>query len=108
MKYRVIVAPSAAREARAIHSWLGERSIAGATAWSSALNSALERLKSNPTGCVLASENDDAPIEIREFSFKTRRGRRYRGIFEIQYDVVHVLHIRGPGQELLRPEEFDE
>ena len=88
MKYRVVVAPVADREDRAIHGWLRERSIPGAAAWLAALNSALEQLKSNPMGCLLASENDDAPFEIREFSFKTRRGRRYRGIIEVQGNSV--------------------
>jgi len=108
MSYRVIVIPRAQREIADIHDWLFERSVSGAAAWSAALRVALDRLKTNPMGYAVASENDAAPIEIREFLFKTRRGRTYRGVFSVSEHTVHVLHIRGPGQQMLRPEDFDE
>lgn len=108
MSYQVIVVPRAQQEIEEMHGWLFERSHSGAAAWLAALQAALDRLTSNPTGFALASENDGVPIEIREFSFKTRRGRPYRGVFRVVDRTVHVLHIRGPGQQLLRPEDFEE
>lgn len=107
MNYQVIVVPRAGQEIAEIHGWLFERSVLGAAAWLAALHAALDRLRSSPVGYALASENDAAPVEIREFSFKTRRGRTYRGVFRVVDRTVHVLHIRGPGQSLLQPEDFE-
>lgn len=108
MKHRVILTPRADSNVAEIVDWITTRSVAGADAWLEALHAALDRLESDPLAYALATEADYVPIKIREFSFKTRKGRKYRGVFRVTDDVVYVLHIRGPGQRLLRPEEFDE
>lgn len=108
MKYRVVLTPQADREVAEIADWISVRSAAGAAAWLTALRSALDRVEFNPLGFAVAAEAGNISIEVREFSFKTRRGRKYRGVFRVIDHVVYVLHIRGPGQELLRPEDFDE
>lgn len=46
--------------------------------------------------------------EIRQLLFRTRKGRTYRALFDIQGKTVRVLRIRGPGQQLLAPEDFDD
>jgi len=108
MKYRVVLSPRADREVAEIADWISARSAAGAAAWLTALRAALDRLEFNPLGFALAAESIYVSIEIREFSFKTRRGRTYRGVFRVIDQRVYVLHIRGPGQQQLRPEDFDE
>lgn len=108
MKYRVILAPRADRDVTEIVDWITARSAEGADAWLTALRTALERLEFNPLGYPRAAESAYVTIEIREFSFKTRRGLTYRGVFRVVDRTVYVLHIRGPGQQLLRPEDFDE
>lgn len=44
--------------------------------------------------------------EIREFLFKTRRGRVFRGVFVILDDEVHVLHVRSSDRGPLTAEEL--
>ncbi len=38
--------------------------------------------------------------------FRTRRGRRYRALFEIRENRVLILHVRGPRQNLVSPDEL--
>jgi len=108
MRYRVEITRWARHDARRNFEWISERSTAGAAAWSAALQRALESLRNNPEKHSIAPESDEYHPLLRQFLFKTRRGRVYRGLFKMTGDVVYVLHIRGPGQELLRPEDFDE
>ena len=108
MKYRVVLAPQADRDVTEIVNWITARSEAGADAWLNALNAALDRLEFNPLGYPSALEADHVPLDIREFSFKTRRGRTYRGVFRVVERTVIVLHIRGPGEQLLKPQNFEE
>ena len=44
--------------------------------------------------------------EIRQRIFKTRRGLPYRILFVVRGDVIYLLHVRGPGQDLMAPEEM--
>lgn len=106
MNYRVELVPRAERDVGRNYIWLADRSKAGAAAWMRALRQKLESLERNPLQFGLAPEADTTEAEIRQFLFKTRRGSVYRGLFVIESDVVKVLHIRGPGQRPLRPDEF--
>jgi hypothetical protein len=108
MKYRVIVVHRAQRDVSQNYDWIAVRSQRGADAWFSAFESMLKRPEQNPRLYGLAPESDDATAEIREFAFRTRRGLVYRGLFTISGDEVRVLHIRGPGQRPLRPDELVE
>lgn len=40
--------------------------------------------------------------------FKTRKGRKYRVLFTIQDQTAIILHVRGPGQDLLDPDDLRE
>lgn len=106
MIYRVDLLPHAERDLGRNYAWLAERSMAGADAWMRALRAKLESLERNPYQFGLAPEADTSNVEVRQFLFKTRRGRVYRGLFVIDGDEVKVLHIRGPGQRPLRPDEL--
>jgi hypothetical protein len=61
----------------------------------------------NPLAYGLAPENEYVDYELRQFFFKTRRGRTYRGVFTVVADEIRVLRIRGPGQALLRRDEIE-
>jgi plasmid stabilization system protein ParE len=104
--YRVVVTAKANRDARANYEWLADRSVSGAEAWLAALTCALNALKDNPERHGLAPEGDEFDRPIRQFLFKTRRGRTYRGLFTIEGTDVRVIHVRGPGQQLLGDDEL--
>jgi hypothetical protein len=51
--------------------------------------------------CPLAAEDDHVEFEVREILFKTRHGLIYRALFTIREETATILHVRGPGQDLL-------
>ena len=103
MKFKVVLTRQAERDVDGILNWLNERSPSGARRWFEALERALDWLEVHSSTCAKAPESDEFPIEIRQFLFKTRRGRPYRILFSIDDSEARVLHIRGPGQDLVRP-----
>lgn len=107
MPHEVVVLPSADRDFQAVYDWLRERSKPGADRWANAFLDALSRLEDHPEGYGLAPEDRDHPETIRQFLFKTRRGRTYRALFTVSGDRVYVLHIRGPGQQAMPPAEVE-
>lgn len=102
MSYRVILSRRADTDVAKIHAWIAKRSPRGALAWSEALFDAIHRLKDDAASHPLAPEAAKVGLPVRELSFKTRRGRKYRVVFLINGVHVRVLRIRGPGQRSLR------
>lgn len=109
MSFRVRVLRRARQDADAIVDWIGNvrQSPQGAQSWLQAYERAAAKLRDAPHRHGFAPENEHVPIELRQFLFKTRRGRRYRGIFTIDGNEVLILRIRGPGQPLLQPDEIE-
>ena len=104
MKFQVLVLRQADADIDSIVTWLMNRSPSGARSWHRALEAAFDWLEVNAASCPPAPENDFFPEEIREHLFKTRRGRPYRLLFTRVGKQVRLLHVRGPGQDLVRPE----
>lgn len=105
MTRRVTTLPRAERDAQSIFDWISERTPEGARRWWDALEEATRRVAANPEGFGLAPENDLVACELRQFLFKTRKGRTYRGVFTIVGTEVRILRVRGPGQPPLEPDE---
>lgn len=105
MRYRLRVLPEADGDIHQIYRWIAGRSTEGARTWYRRLVAVVESLKDVPLSCELAPEDNLVDREIRHVNFKTRRGRMYRILFEVRGDEVLVLHVRGPGQRLLRRDE---
>lgn len=106
MKYRLSVLPEADQNVDRIFCWLAERTPAGARRWYLRFLEAVESLRENPQSHGYAPENEYVEPEIRQAIFKTRRGRPYRVLFRILQNEVQVLHVRGPGQDLLAAEDL--
>src|SRR5690349_10580957 len=100
-KFRVIVQPEAQENIETILDWISERSPQGAKTWHAALQKAISYLAARAESLPLAHESRHFDHEIRELLFKTRRGLPYRILFTIQRTDVHVLYVRGPGQDSL-------
>ena len=81
--------------------WIEERSAAGAASWYRVWQKVLRSLRERADKFGVAPESDDHPEVIFQVVFKTRRGRPYRALFAIRDSEVFVLHVRGPGQNLL-------
>ena len=106
MTYRVELTEQAEHDVDHILGWISNRSPQGAATWSRRFDKVLSKLRTSPDRGQLPPENNDHDAEIRHIVFKTRRGRPYRAVFVIRDDMVLVLHVRGPGQDIMRPDEL--
>jgi plasmid stabilization system protein ParE len=84
MKRRVVTHPRADRDVAKIYAWLAQHSIAGSNAWYRAYRKAVEQLCEMPDHCALAAETALVSLDVRQILFKTRRGLKYRILFDIQ------------------------
>jgi len=102
MTYEPLLLPRAQADVDSIVRFLAERSPQGAIAWRERWEDVLRQLRTKPLECGLAPESAGYEAEIRQLLFKTRRGRTYRALFTVVGRGVYILHVRGPGQNLLR------
>jgi toxin ParE1/3/4 len=107
MTFQVRTLQRASRAYNQILNYISKRSESGAVAWAKAYNAALVRLERAADTFPLAPEDEDVDFELREILFKTRRGRLYRALFTIRGNDVLILHVRGPGQDLLTSDDLD-
>lgn len=102
-KYRVIVLPGAEEDIVAIYQWIGGRSQDGATRWHRKLDESIRRLGNEADRYPEAPESHRFSETIRNLTFRMRSGRVYRLLFTIAGTEVHLLFVRGPGQDLATP-----
>jgi plasmid stabilization system protein ParE len=106
MRFRVTLTATAEAEFRTQYAWIAERTQSGAQSWALAFHAALDQLKRVAISCPKAPETQHRDEVIYQRTFKTRRGRPYRMLFLIRDDVVYILHIRGPRQNLMQADEI--
>ena len=108
MSDHIRVSRRADRDVDRIVWWIANRqkSPEGAARWYRAYETCLKRLVQSARGQPFAPENDFAEFEIRQMTFKTNRGRMYRLLFTIVGSEIRVLHVRGPGQDLVPPDDL--
>jgi plasmid stabilization system protein ParE len=76
MTYHVIIEPTAQREIRLAVRWISEhQSPTAAAKWYNGLIKKASTLKTHPTRCPVAAENDRFPEEIRELLYGKRRNK---------------------------------
>jgi plasmid stabilization system protein ParE len=103
MTYRVIIEPSADRGIREAYRWIADHpSPAAAEKWLRALEKTILTLRTLPHRCPVAAENDKFPEEIREL-LHGKRPHRYRIIFTIRQNAVHVIYVRHGAQSEIEP-----
>lgn len=98
--------PTARCDIRDILDFISERSPDGAQRWWDAICAAAARAASHPEHCSIAPEDPLVDQELRQFFFKTRRGKKYRAIFTIAGDELLILRVRGPAQSPLTGDEL--
>lgn len=106
MIYRVVMLPQAEGDFAGLFLYIAQRSPAGAANWANAFYRALKSLETNALMHGLAPEDDDHEVEIRQMFFRTRQGNNYRALYTVRGADVFVLHLRGPGQDLMGPDEI--
>ena len=89
--YRVIVEPEALEDIAAAYQWIADYSLAAAAKWFNGLTTARDSLRRYPARCAVVS--GAAPgTEIRQLLYGRRRNR-YRLLFTIRGDSVHILRV---------------
>ena len=101
MSLPVTLTASAKEDIRSTLQWIAQRSRSGADAWYRRWLKVLDELGEFGESMGVAPENEDHDAIIRQVIFKTRRGLPYRALFIVRDNQVYVLHVRGPGQDLL-------
>ena len=105
MKFNAHMLRRAARDVELIATWLHQRSPQGADAWLRRWTQTFEALQLSSAAHGLAPEDEGQELEIRQVFFRTRKGRDYRALYTIRDRDVYVMHIRGPGQDLVPADE---
>jgi Txe/YoeB family toxin of Txe-Axe toxin-antitoxin module len=85
---------------------IAQRSTQGAKSLRKAFEKAVRSLAKDALAHGLAPESNDHPVEIRQILFRTRYGHNYRALYTIKDQEVNVLRVRGPGQDLILPEDL--
>lgn len=106
MTFQVMIVPKAEQDVEEIVVWIRRRSPEGAQAWRRAWSDAIDSLKQDADRCNLAAESHRYPLTLLQKLFKTRHGRRYRILLTVQENIVFILRVRGPGQNLLRRKQI--
>ena len=79
----------------------------GCRNWLAALEKCISHLSEFAASSAAAPEADDLGIHLLQRMFKTRRGNSYRLLFIICAETVHILALRGMGQDLLHDGDID-
>jgi plasmid stabilization system protein ParE len=96
MTYRVIIQPRAARDIWAAAQWLEDqsRSAAKALRLVRGIRAKIETLKANPKRCPVDPDSAAYGEEVRMLLYGKRHGK-YRVLYAIRGDTVHVLTVSG-------------
>jgi len=106
VSYRVLIQPPALENMESAYLRAARHAPETAQRWLEGFHEALQTLGTNPTRCSIAPESDAVKLEVRQFFYRTKSRHAYRALFTIQDNEVRVLHVRAPGQRLMRPSEL--
>jgi plasmid stabilization system protein ParE len=91
--YQVIILPAAERDIGGVYEWLAGQDAEAAIRWYNRMLAVIFSLDTFPERCPLAPESEFFNSEIREI-FHGRRQHKYRVLFAVSENEVHVLHVR--------------
>lgn len=105
MTYRVITQPRAEQDIREAARWIRDQSKTPATAlrWVRGIRSTIASLSSNPKRCPIDPDSDAYGEEVRVLIHGKRPGR-YRVLFAVRGNTVHVLSVRHAARRSLAEE----
>lgn len=91
--HRVIILPAAEQDIGAAYEWIAEQDADAAVCWYNRLLAVIYLLDTFPERAPLAPESKSFRRDIREV-FHGRRRHKYRILFTVTDDEVHILHVR--------------
>ena len=92
-RYRVIILPAAERDIGEAYEWIADANIDAAIKWYNQLLAVIFSLDIFPERAPLAPESESFNRQIREI-FHGRRQHKYRILFTVSENEVHILHVR--------------
>jgi plasmid stabilization system protein ParE len=92
-RWSVIVELPAQQDIAECRLWIAERDAEAADRWFYPIYDTIGSLEIFPERCPLAAESEFLDAEIREI-FHGRRQYKYRILFTVTENEVHVLHVR--------------
>ena len=105
--WEIIIESPASTDIDEAHDWIADRDKDAADRWFEAIYDTIATLQSFPERCPLAPENKFFAFEIREL-LHGRRQHKYRILFTVAGNRVHVLHVRHGARLWLGQAESDE
>jgi plasmid stabilization system protein ParE len=107
--YRVILQPRAEGDIFAAADWIHAESKSSAIAlrWVRGLRAKIASLSSKPQRCPIDPDSDAYGEEVRVL-LHGKRHRKYRILFAIRGNVVHVLTVRHSARQSLAEEHGDD
>ncbi len=92
-RHQVIILPAAEQDIGEAYEWIAEQNADAAVRWYNRLLAVIYSLDAFPERAPLAPESKSFSREIREV-FHGRRQHKYRILFTVTENEVHVLHVR--------------
>ena len=92
-RWQVIIGRPARLDIADAYAWIAERDPVAAALWFNSLHETIFSLDIFPERCPLAPEARFFKMEIRQI-FHGRRHNKYRILFAVGENSVHVLHVR--------------
>ncbi|MDB5389899.1 MAG: Death on curing protein Doc toxin [Planctomycetaceae bacterium] len=106
MRYRVYISEKAEADIAGVLAWFQSRLAGEAAAkWLGAIWKAIDTLETTPDRCPTIAESEALGFDIRELLFGRRIGR-YRILFQIRGNTVHILRVWHSARDKIRPEEL--
>ena len=106
-RWNVIVELPAQRDIGEAYLWLAEQAPDAADRWFDSIYDTIGSLEIFPERCPLAPESEFFNVETRE-TFHGRRQHKYRILFTVSENEVHVLHVRHGARPALGETESSE
>src|SRR5258705_12994414 len=103
MSIRVILEERAKKDIREAARWIAQYSPDNAALWHLEIEEAILSLENFPNRCPLAPEDESFSEEIRHLLF-----RRYRILFTVRDEEVHILHVRHGAMDSVKPDDAKE